>query len=323
MLPEIADDYKAGRVELPAFLTGKKQQPYAYKFESLMGSTLNSLVIPIQLDEDSFFWVESINGFVSFAGSPGGFFLPNADVTQSFKFLLENVSDSRRYSNDYVQIGDFMGFGPVPKYLDAPLIFAPRTNLNLYCQQSNFANNRVVTVSLIGRKIYGMTSEEFVQLRKRQYFQYVLPLPSDLSANSYAKQNTVDIYNDSSFVVRKMLACSVISALSSTSAASGASREVLFNLRSTSDNYSFFNQRLPVRLVCGMNVGQWLGGTTLPSYGIPNDYGPMLPFSLPVPLLLPFNTRLEGTFDNPSPVDFSAVTTYKPSIVLEGYKVLQ
>jgi hypothetical protein len=146
-------------------------------------------------------------------------------------------------------------------------------------------------------------------MARRQWFQYVLNVAS-LGAGASDTPYTVQVYNDSDFIVKRLLSSQLISQVIGDTAGT-ESAEVLWNLRDTSSDVSLFNKKMAARLI----VGQLQGESWNDTKSFTNGQG----FPLKLPWLVRRNGVLEGRFDNRSTDAISSPM----AIVLEGIKTFE
>lgn len=298
MTPEQVKQYLYGRVDLPPFCydSQHRQYPYIYSGSVSVNSNVQNVELDIQIDPDAFFLVEGIE-IVSTKTN-----FDNSYVT------IKDSTTNNPWSNSGVQIRDIAGRGDTPKYLSDPRLVFPSATLQLFI--SNF-NNATVTyyVSLHGRKIYGLTDIEASFLMKRQWYQYVLSATT-IGASANNVQQTLSIYNDADFLLKKLYASDFINFIVNTASAGSESAEMMWQVKDASSDQNFFSQQLAMRLVVGSQFAAYATGGA----SFTNAQG----FFLKKPIYLRRTATLINTFTNKSTTTTSGVNL---TIAFEGCKM--
>ena len=258
--------------------------------------------IDIAIDADSHFVVEAMAGISS---------LRNASQDLA-RVQIVDTSTGNAWSNTEVSFRDIFGKGDSPKYLSDPNILRPTSTLSISITNNSGAA-ATFYIALIGRKIYNLPEAKFSLLGRRLWFQYILDVPA-LTAGLTGQKATVQIFNESDFLLKKLLASEMITGIQAATAGS-ESAEILLNLRDTSRDNSLFNKKLAARLMFGQVQGSVMTLTDSGSQTVITK-GNGAPYTLKKPMLLMRNGLIEGEFDNKAN---STIAAFK--ITLEGIRI--
>lgn len=292
------DDYLYGRVALPPFCydASHRQYPYIYAGSiSAVGSATTEFDIPI--DPDAHFLVEGIE-MIS-ANGVGAY--------ESIYFKMVDTTTNDSWTSDYSHLRDFSGIGDTPKYLTDPRLVYPSATLQIFIQ--NNETTRTVYVALHGRKIYGLTNAEAAFLLRRKWYQYIF-FPPAMAAGDNNKAATLQIYNESDFLMKKMYSTDLINFVVNTATAGTESAEILMQLKDGASDQNFFSQQLAARLVVGSQIAPYATGGA----SFTNGTG----FFLPKPLFLQKSGNIQGLFTNKSATVTSATQL---RIAMEGCRI--
>jgi len=276
-VPFNPEHYLKGRVALPPQVLSYPSEPFIYGGDLLVNNGA-SAKIDIQINDDSHFLVEAINIL------PGIRTAAQAKATVQFT----DTTTSRSWSSLPVNLRDISGIGADAKYISHPNILRPTTTLS--CQiNNNIGANSQFYVSLIGRKIYNLPKELVDFLTRRLWYQYVMAVPP-LAAGAVNIKADMQIYNESDFLVNKLLSYDVIEAC--IAGAGGAvSDELMVIFKDTTTDKSLFNQSIAARLIFGSLFSRYI---TTAANGF--SYGSAM--SLKKPWLIRRNGKISGYWDN-------------------------
>ncbi len=291
-------DYMYGRVTLPpwAYHDPITQYPYVYTGKvTVTGSTTALLDVPIE--PDAYFLVEGISIIPSFTGS-----------YENVRVQIFDTSTNKFWSNATVNLRDIAGKGDSPKYLtDARLVF-PSATLRLSIVNSG--STATFYVAFHGRKIYNLTPPQASFLLKRQWYQYLVAVPA-INAGIVNTPTTLNIFNESDFLNKKIYSTDIIQFVINTATAGTESGEVLMQLKNGSSDKNFFANSLPVRLVAGSQYCAYAAGGA----SFTNAEG----FTLKKPIFLPKTSSVLCYFTNLSATNLPLGAT----VALEGCQVFQ
>lgn len=295
-------DYMTGKVKLPPWIKNKKQHHYVYTASQSMASTAspNFQIIPITIQKDAHFLVEAISIRETAATSISG--LPS---TCQFVDLGRNQA----WSSGFTRIADATGGGSNMKLLTCPNLLLPASTFNVNYRSTATS---ICYVSLIGRKIFGLTKEEVEFLSKRLAYQYVLTVPA-ISANTFGTTSSVQIYSESDFLLRSLVSVGAWEATAVNSTSDTA--ETVMQLRDTSKDRSFFSKKVSTTAFLGGKTTQAIMGLGVASSSS-GIYTWGEPFHFPKPIKLNRNATVQGTFDNASS---RSLATF--NILLEGIRM--
>lgn len=277
--------YIMGRVPLPPDVAKLKSKPFF--FTGSTGALANGAATPvtIQIHDDAYFLVEAIQIISS-----------KFDVTadQGTVQITDN-SMSQSWSNIALPLRDVGGSGHYPKYLQDPNILRPTSTITFQIVNNNSSTVNYYVV-LMGRKIYGLSTDQLALLTRRMWYQYGLNITS--LGSSAANQNfSLNIFNESDFLLKKLISQQAINAILANSGGS-LDNEVLIQLRDTTNDTYLFSSFVPVRMVFGMYAGQQTATSTIWAPGEPN--------CLKKPWLLRRNGILQATLTNNSTTNMSS-----------------
>lgn len=285
--------YLTGRVSLPPFIAGKKSRPFGFTGRQTIGSATTG-TIPIQIHDDAYFLVEQIQIKSSLQTTAG-----DAATAQ-----IIDTTSSTQWSNVAVPIRDMGGLGASPKFLLDPNILRPASTLQVQVT-NNTGGSATFYILLMGRKIYGLTKPEVDFLTRRLWFQYVLQLPA-LTAGSTNLETKLNIYNESDFLVKRLLSQQLVNAIIGATAGAESS-EVLIQLRDSVSDVNLFDQQVSASLLFGMIQG------AVPTAAANFSYAE--PFTLKKPWLLRRNGQVVATTTN-----LASTTIAASSLVFEGIR---
>lgn len=323
------EDYRQGKIPIPPFLYSKRMLEYIYpvSFANPDFPTVKSWLAPtglsqtLQLEKDSHFLWEGITSCVQYkaTGAQGG----DSDILLYRDLLISNLSYGDSFSNVSLCVRDQTGAGPNPQYFRDPVLIGPNTILRF---QLGTRNGVPYTEGmgpyqfiLFGRKVYGVTDEEYRLSRKRQWYSYGCPVGTVVTpANIQMPRDNQEVisytrmFSDADFVCRRISATEVMLGIANYAAYVNPV-EYIFNIRISSLGRSFFNKKLNIRNVSGgFNNAQFLAkGVTTQQY-----YPLASPFILASPLFIPRNSVLELRAE--SNATATAASGY---LSLEGFKI--
>jgi len=296
-----AVDYFLGRIRLPKWVYQKPHRSFVYGDNK----TLNTMVsdrLDITMDADSYFLVEGIN-------------VQSSQALTSFNDLLTDIQvvDStygQPWSNAPVPIRDIAGYGGNPKYLPYPVIVRPSATLS-FLLTNNASVTQTYYCSFLGRKIYNMNETEASYLSQRGFYQYVMPVPQ-IASGIRGVIVDMQVLGGQDFLLRNIVGSEMLEAMAS--AGTNVGTDVIGQLRDTTNDYYFFNQKIYLRLWIGGQltriVNQTVGGNLFKSYSFSK------PFNLRKPVYMRANAILEGEFDN-----VGAQTLTAARITFEGARI--
>lgn len=288
------DDYLYGRCVLPPWAYLKRQFPYIYPVDdSLTNGQTKQLDIVIE--PDAFFLCEGISIIPSVIGS-------YENATVQFKDTTTNAP----WSSAPVNLRDIGGKGDSPKYLADPVLCFPSATIQVTIT-NNIGSTRQFYVALHGRKIYDLSTPEATFLMRRQFYQYILTLPT-MTSGQVNQQSTLNIFNESDFLLKKMYSTDIIQFVVNTATAGAESAEIMMQLLDGVTNQNFFSRKLAARLVVGSQYDAYAAGGA----SFTNATG----FSLRKPIFLQRNDQVIGTFDNRSVTTATAL-----KLTLEGCRI--
>lgn len=253
--------------------------------------------LQIQIEDGSYFLVEQIH------------ILSSLKTVSQDKALVQitDTTTSRAWSDLPVPLRDLAGKGDSPRYLSDPNLLRPTSTLNIQIT-NNTGSSAAFYAALIGRKIKGLSEEQANIMLRRLWFMYVMNLPNGLAASAVDTQAQVKIYNESDFILKKILGQQFFTAWA---AASGGalSDEIMVMLRDTTSERNFMNQKIPVRLLAGQSAGAVTS--------VANSWSNGSPEALKKARLLRRNGVVAGFFDNKSTTAISTAL----NLTLEGIRV--
>jgi len=295
--PPLAYDpsaYLMGLVPTPPWLRYKKQQFYAYPFESNINTPINQQP-QVTMEGDSFFMLEAINVVAAD---------PTSVTINNLKISFADTSRGLNWMPNLVDIGNATGRGDGTKYLSHPSFFKPLSTI-LFSLNSNPTTTPVYG-ALIGRKIFGLTKQEADFLMRRTWIQYdvlVGPLTALASGNAM-NSYPVQIANDSDFYLWKIYSTEAIQY-------SNTNKPILASIRDVTTNKNIISQAAHVFLIAGQSYP--LAANT-PTVGITGDG-----FTLPIPRLIKRNSTVLIDILN---TDTNTSNTFGPAnFTLEGVRV--
>lgn len=300
---QLGDDpaqYFTGRVRLPSWVFKKPHRAFVYG-DSIQIASNTSGRLDINLDADSYFIVD-------------GIVIQSSQQLTSFDDLLTTVQiiDStygQPWSNAPVPIRDIAGTGANVKILPYPSIARPTATLS-FLLANNATQTQTYYCAFIGRKVYNMSDAEASYLSQRGFYQYVMSVPA-ISSGVSGQVVNMQVLGSQDFLLKNICGSQMLEAMSA--AGSNAGTNVIGQLRDTTNDYYFFNQKLYLRLWLGGQVtrlvNQTVGGQLYKTYSYSK------PFSLGKPVYMRANAILEGNFDN-SGNDLSAA-----AITFEGARI--
>lgn len=291
-----AEDYLYGRVVLPPWCYDQdhRQFPFIYANDRSVANGATS-ELDIILDADAHFLVEGIEIVPSINGSYENAFIQIQDTTTNAP-----------WSNTTINLRDFAGKGDNPKYLSDPVLVFPSGTLQIFIT-NNIGSTRQFYVALHGRKIYGLTVPEATFLMKRQWYQYALTLPT-MTSGQVNQQSTLNILNESDFLIKKMYSTDIIQFVINTATAGSESAEIMMQLQDGNTNLNFFSKKLAARLVVGSQFDAYNSGGA----SFTNASG----FALRKPIFIRRNGQIIGNFDNRS-----TTTATGLKLIFEGCRV--
>ncbi len=290
-------DYLTGRLKYPPWFQALKQKDYEYASNvSVTNGATTTLGLSIQ--SDSYFMAEGLT--IIPAKTIGGY--------ESVQVQISDTTISQPWSSAPVNLRDIAGRGDNPKWFTDPNLLRPSSTLNIQIS-NNTGTTQVFYVTLFGRKVYGLTTDQVSFLTRRLWFQYILPVPAIL-AGVVSAVGTVNIFNESDFLVKGLLSTTIHQFVVNAASAGAVSSEIMMQLRDQTSDNSFFSQKTPVRGCCGSLWAPYLVG------GASFSNGKMA--NMKRPLLIRRNGTILGEFDNLSATNLAASTGY---ITLEGVRV--
>lgn len=288
------DDYLYGRVVLPPWAYLHRQFPYIYAQDKSISTGVISQ-LDIQIEPDAFFLCEGIEIIPSSNGS-----------YENVTVQINDASTNSPWSNAFVNLRDIAGKGDSPKYLADPVLLFPSSTIQVRIGNS-IGSTRQFYVALHGRKIYDLSTDEATFLMKRQWFQYVLTLPT-MTTGQVSQLQTLNIFNESDFLIKKMYSTDIIQFVINTATAGTESAEIMMQLTDGVTNQNFFSRKLAARLVVGSQYDAYNAGGA----SFTNAQG----FALRKPIFIRKNGQILGNFDNRS-----ATTATGLKLVFEGCRV--
>lgn len=302
-IPSLADmsqneinDYLYGRVPLPGFCYLKPhiQIPFIYANQATISNGVTT-EIDIQIQPDAHFLIEGIEIVSSINGS-----YENAFVQ------IKDASTEAPWSTATVNLRDIAGKGDTPKYLSDPVLVFPSSTLQINITNS-IGSTRTFYVALHGRKIFNLTNDEATFLMRRQWYQYVLTLPT-MTSGQVSQLATLNLLNDADFLIKKIYSTDIIQFVINTATAGIESAEIMMQLQDGVTNTNFFSQKLAARLVVGSQFDPYnTGGASFT-----NAQG----FHLRKPIYMRRNAQIFGDFDNKS-----VTTATGLKLTFEGCKI--
>lgn len=202
------EHYLRGDCKLPPHIATKRMAAYVYGGNVTVSQGTSSAPrrasLQLQMDADSYFLVEAIQ----IVGSTGNI----ADQAVGFKVQISESTTGNTWSNGSIPWLDIGGDGTGMKELYWPNIVPPSSSIRFDFWRYNSAGNGPVYVALVGRKIYGVTPDEYNFLRRRVWFQYARNIPwvdqtstGGNTSNQYTGQKSLQILNDADFICKNML----------------------------------------------------------------------------------------------------------------------
>lgn len=288
------EDYLYGRVVLPPWAYQKRQFPYIYANDASIANGATGQ-IDIIIEPDAFFLVEGIQIVPSVIGA--------------YEDAVVQISDTTTnapWSNATVNLRDIAGKGDSPKYLADPILTYPSSTLQIKITNS-IGSTRQFYVALHGRKIYDLTTAEATFLMRRQWFQYVLTLPT-LTTGQVNQTASLNIFNESDFLLKKIYSTDIIQFVVNTATAGSESAEIMMQLLDGVTSQNFFSRKLAARLIVGSQYDAYASGGA----SFTNATG----FTLKKPIFIQRNGQILGTFDNRSTTTATAL-----KLVFEGVRV--
>lgn len=309
-------DYLQGKLPIPPFLYPKRKMEfmYQYTFTNLPSSGVSGNDKSVQLDKDAHFLWEglSVTGLFPASTQKWG---ETTDLIQS-NIHIYNLSYGDAFSNIATWIRDVSGPGFNAQYFKDPTLLAPATILRIvFGELGQVTTAGPIQITLYGRKVYGVTDEEYALSRKRQWFVYNCPIPQTGTAGVFPVNNAeiisrTQVFSDADFVCRRISAASLYRQILAMYGNSHPT-EVIFNIRLTGTGRSFFNKKINLRTITG---GFLTALNNTPTVAI---FSPARPFTMPCPLFIPRNSVLEFRAEQ------SSATTEMTggTVALEGFKV--
>lgn len=288
--------YILGRIALPPSVAQKKSKPFVFTGSTGALATNATATVTIQIHDDAYFLVEEIQIISSIL-----------DNTQDKATVqITDNSQSQSWSNIALPIRDVGGSGHYPKYLSDPNILRPTSTISFQITNNN-ASTANYYILLVGRKIYGVTNDDITLLQRRMWYQYGLNVTS-LGSSALQKAFTLQIYNESDFLLKKLLSQQLINQVFANSGGS-LDQEVLIQLRNTVDDTYLFSDYVPARAVFGMHSGAQVSTA--------NSWGTGEANCLRKPWLLRRNSILQATLTNDSTTNISSGFI----LVFEGIRI--
>jgi len=288
------NDYLYGRVILPPFCydANHRQYPYIYASTPTSVTSGTTKLIDIIIEPDAHFLVEGIQIVPSYVNTYENVYLQILDTTTNAP-----------WSNDTVNLRDFSGKGDTQKTLTDPLLVFPSATLRV--SLNNVGTTATFYIVLFGRKIYGLTNDEAALLMKRQWYQYVMTLPT-MTNGQVNQMVTLQIFNESDFLIKKMYSTDIINFVSGATAGS-ESAEIMMQLKDGASDQNFFSQSLAARLVVGSQYSPYNNVSNFT-----NGSG----FFLKKPMFIKRSSSLIGTFANRATTTATAL-----KLVFEGIRI--
>jgi hypothetical protein len=323
------EDYRNGRIMLPPFLYSRRMMEFFYtvNFPNPLypaAHTFNppGLLQTLQLDKDSHFLWEGITSqmdYIGIASEVGG----DGAQLENQSLAIQNLSYGDYFSSGpqgtAPVLRDFSGSGSNPQYFRDPVLLGPNTilqfNMGAGSALQYVENQGPYRFALYGRKVYGVTDEEYRLSRKRQWFIFTCNVgtgaPQTVPANSQEVTSFNRLFSDADFVVRRISGVLLNNEITTYNQTTGAG-ELLMNIRISSLGRSFFSKKLNARTITG--------GFNAPQFSTLGSSAPYFPsgrpFELSVPLRVPRNSILEVRAEWNGASDLST-----GFISLEGFKV--
>lgn len=288
-------DYLLGNCRLPPDVASLPMKSYVYGGDiSIANST--SGILSIALDADSHFLCEGIEILSSLMTAAG----------DSATIQISDTTYSQPWSNAAVPMRDLAGYGSITHELKYPNLLAPTATINV-----NITNNGGSTqqfyVALHGRKIYNVTDAQRAFMMRRMFYQYVMSVPQML-ANATNTQATLQIFNESDFLLERMISYQMWNAIMADTIGS-VSGEVTCNFRDTSSDRNFYSTYLALRLV----VGTYFAPVTNAGNYVPWSEGQ---FRWIRPMFIRRNGQILGLFNNNANSTLAA-----SAVIFEGARV--
>ncbi len=332
------DDYKFGRIPIPPYLYPKRMLEFIYgvDFPNPGGGSVNPAPTQtqmLQLDRDSHFLWEGLavtnTSFFASVGPLDTYWGENVNML-GVDLHIYNLALGTSYSNITTEARNHSGAGYTQHYFVDPVLLGPSEilKLNLGEKQGAYFNNGAgpYRIAMFGRKVYGVTEQEYQMSRKRQWYVYNCGIPYSGIPNStvFPSDGTegisrTQIFADSDFLVRRISAVGLLYNIASVAVANGFDMEVLMNIRDTESGRSFFNKKI--------NVRNFAGGRFAPQFGLGAGiynsffFQQAAPFTLAVPRLVKRNSILEIRAVVISPVTNPTYTIGPDWLALEGCKI--
>ena len=299
-------DYVLGRIKVPPEVLSLPSRFFVYAADTAQNATstlTNGLItngasatVQIQVDDSSYFLVEAIS-IIS------GLQTVSQDLATA---QITDTTTARAWSDLVVPLRDLGGKGDAPKYLTDPQLLRPTSTVNVQITNST-GSSAAFYVALIGRKIYGMREDLASIMLRRLWFQYVINFSAGLAASAVATKANALIYNESDFMLKRILSQQLINAV--YGATGGAeSQEIMMQLRDSNGDRNYFNQKLPARLVMGSHAGEVTS--------VANSWSNGNPVNFLKPILVRRNALIEADLDNKSTATISAFR-----LTLEGCRI--
>lgn len=285
--------YIQGRVALPPWLLEKKARPFVYSGKKTINNGLSD-TLTIQIQDDSYFVVEQIQAL-------SGLQTVSMDLATA---QITDTTTSQAWSNVAVPLRDLAGLGLNPKYLDNPNILRPTSTVNIQIT-NNTGSNTTFYFAFVGRKVYGLSEAEMKVLSRRMWYQYVLAVTS-LGAGSVNQKHQVQVYNESDFLLKKLLSQQMINAIQGA-AAGAESAEIEMQLIDTASDTRLFSDFTAARL---------LFGALQADQNATPDWGQGAAFCLKKPLFVRRNSIIQGLFNN-----LAAGASGAFNLTLEGIRI--
>ena len=268
--------YQAGMLKLPSSIKPKVGLFFDYG-DDLSIATGTSGVLNIGTEPASDFMIESIEIISSLQTS-------SDDL---FTVQISDTTYGNPWSNVSVPGRDIAGIGYAPKILTYPQFIQPAATINV-----NITNNSGSTaqfyVSMKGHRIVNLTDAERNLLKKRQWYQYVMSVPTIAGSTGPVLQQ-MQIYSESDFLIKSLLSWELTKA-TLTATQGGVSGEMMTLIRDLSSGYQLQNKPHAARLMFGASRLIWQNAATA--------YVGGSPYNLTKPYLAKRNTTLEAQFTN-------------------------
>jgi len=286
------NDYKWGKVPIHPLLYTKRQRFFAYGTTIVPGSSNALKTADIAVDKDSHFLCEAIQIYRGGAGAGGSDIINilNCGVTY---YSIQDLSYDKRWANDTVPIYDGSGLGSNTKYLTDPILVKPSTVLRVGI---DVGANGTFYVGLIGRKIYGVTDDEWGLVNKKQWYSYIMRFPT-IPKGGAEQIVTTQVFSDADFVLKRLLGSLILGETLLQSVGGGANVNPIFNVRFTAMDKNLQNKKISVLI----GTGEMQGFVNSQTFGSDTVYSPSFgePVLIMPPLKIPRNTIIEVRIANP------------------------